>query len=539
MTKRKALLSFFCLLLAYLTLFLQLGQLPFVGSDEPRYARVGEEMLASGDLITPTLEGRPWLEKPPLFYWMEVASFSIFGLGEWQARLPNALLALLLAAGTGLFAARMVRPRMGFVVFLILTTSLLYIAYSRAASTDFPLTAALTLSMISGFLAIRNASVSWALICGGALGCAVLAKGFVAIALFGGCFLLYWLVQHQLPRLGRLVPVAVASCLLVAGPWLGLVWMANGDNFVVTFLVNHHLARLVSDLHHHSQPFWYYVPVLLVGFLPWSAFLPAAGRRLWEGRRELSAEANSLQVFLWIWAAVPFLFFSISTSKLAGYILPIFPPLCLLVGLEWDRTLEKRTWTKWMRNSVLAAILATALFAVALTLGFWFFFRAPYPGLAIGIVILCGLAPSCWLFLRGGDLRGLFLAIAGGMAVSLAAIHVLGAPVVGRFESTKGVWATARPEVSADKPLILYRWHHHTTYYYARGAATPFTVEGFSALAAYVEAHPQSSYLVLTTEHGRAEFERLDNVELVRRAGNLFLMRLQGGDLATTLRALE
>ena len=112
MIVRKPLLSFFfCLLLAYLTLFHQLGLLPFFGSDEPRYARVAEEMYERGDFVTPSLDGRPWLEKPPLLYWMEVVSFSMFGFGEWQARLPNAFLALLLAAAVGLFAAKMVRRR--------------------------------------------------------------------------------------------------------------------------------------------------------------------------------------------------------------------------------------------------------------------------------------------------------------------------------------------------------------------------------------------------------------------------------------------
>ena len=538
---RKPLLSFFfCLLLAYLTLFHQLGLLPFFGSDEPRYARVAEEMYESGDFVTPTLDGRPWLEKPPLLYWMEVVSFSMFGFGEWQARLPNAFLALLLAAAVGLFAAKMVRRRLGFMVFLILTTSLLYVGYSRAASTDLPLTAAFTLSMISGFLAIRYGGAGWALICGGALGFAVLAKGFVAIVLFGGCVLLYLLIQNELPWLGRLGLVVAVSCFLVAGPWLGLAWMANGENFLVTFLVNHHLARYVSDLHHHSQPFWYYLPVLLAGFLPWFTFLPAAGRRFWESRRELSAEANSLQVFLWIWACVPFIFFSISTSKLAGYILPILPALSLLVGMEWDRTLEKGAWTKWMRNSVLATILVAVIFSVVLTLGFWLIFRAPYQGLAIGIVILCGLVPSCWLFLRSGNLKGLFLAIAGGAAVSLAAIHTLGAPVVGRFESTEALCIAARPEISAEKPMILYRWHHHTTYYYARGAVKSSPVDDPSSLAEYVGGHPQNSYLILTTQHGRSELGRLKRSELVLQSGNLFLLRLNGGqDLGAMLRALE
>ena len=541
LTERRPLLSFFfCLLLAYLTLFHQLGLLPFFGSDEPRYARVAEEMYERGDFVTPSLDGRPWLEKPPLLYWMEAVSYSMFGFGEWQARLPNAFLALLLAAAVGVFAAKMVRPRLGFMVFLILTTSLMYVGYSRAVSTDLPLTAAFTFSMISGFLAIRHGSVRWGLICGGALGFALLAKGFVAIVLFGGCLLVYLLVHNEVPLSGRLGLVVAVSCFLVAGPWLGLAWIANGDNFLMTFLVNHHLVRYVSDLHHHNQPFWYYLPVLLAGFFPWFTFLPAAGRRLWESRREFSAEANSLQVFLWVWACVPFMFFSISTSKLAGYILPIFPALSLLVGMEWDRTLEKGAWTKWMRTGVLTAILATVIFSVALTLGFWLIFRAPYQGLTMGVVILCGTVPSWWLFLRSGNPKGQIFAIAGGLAVGFAAIHTLGAPVVGRFESTKALCIAARPEISAEKPMILYRFHHYTTFYYARGAVKSVPIDDPSSLAEHVEKYPQNSYFILTTQHGRSELGRLETSEVVLHSGNLFLLRLNGGqDLSAMLRALE
>ncbi|MGW8182069.1 MAG: ArnT family glycosyltransferase, partial [bacterium] len=137
--------------MAYLTLLHQLGTLPFFGSDEPRYAQIAKEMHGHGDLITPTLEGRPWLEKPPLLFWMLIASFSYFGPSEWSARLPNAFLALVTAISIGAFTRAYRGLRCGFLAFLILTTSLLFVGYSRAASTDLPMTAAYAFSMIAGF----------------------------------------------------------------------------------------------------------------------------------------------------------------------------------------------------------------------------------------------------------------------------------------------------------------------------------------------------------------------------------------------------
>jgi len=180
-----------------LTLFYQLGNLSFFGSDEPRYARVGEEMNLRGSYITPTLNFRPWLEKPPLLFWLEAVSFRLFGVHEWSARLPAATLALLSLFIVALLTVELAGRRVAVFTVLILCTSGLFFVFARAASTDTLLVALLTTAMVCGFQATRQRTILWAASAGLALGLAVLAKGPVAVVLFAGVFGSYFLLEQK------------------------------------------------------------------------------------------------------------------------------------------------------------------------------------------------------------------------------------------------------------------------------------------------------------------------------------------------------
>jgi len=239
----------------YLTLFYQLGNLAFVGADEVRYARVAEEMNLTGEYVTPTLDFRPWFEKPPLLFWLESASFKLFGVQEWTARLPAALLAFFCLLALGAFMRHQSGARVGLLAVLVLSTSSLFFIYARAASTDMPLVATLTMALLLGFHATRSFSPAWAGAAGVLLGLAVLAKGPVAVLLFVGVFGAYFILQQQFGWSPVQVGVLTATCLMTAGPWFWMVWKQNGSSFVSTFWVNHHLARFLTVIHHHAQPF--------------------------------------------------------------------------------------------------------------------------------------------------------------------------------------------------------------------------------------------------------------------------------------------
>src|SRR5262245_23365379 len=318
-------------------LLFRLGAVPLLGPDEPRYTRVAVEMHRSGDWVTPTLQGRPWLEKPVLFYWLASAFFSVLGETEIAARLPSVLATLVLVGATALLAARLFGSAAGLHAGFILGTSLLPFAYGRAAAMDMLLAATVTVAI--GLLGLRVLGIAGELAIPaayGAMGLAVLAKGPLGVLVPGlvvaGCIVATrewkWLVRLAPPR-------ALLVFLLVAGPWYLLILRAQGREFVDVFLLGHNVARFTSTVHNHPGPFFYYVPVIVLGLFPWSGLLVPALARL---RPKLSRA----DLLLLLWFALPLVFFSIAGSKLPGYILPALPPLAILMGRAAARLVEDR-----------------------------------------------------------------------------------------------------------------------------------------------------------------------------------------------------
>ena len=308
-------------------LLLRLGAVPLLGPDEPRYARVAVEMQRAHEWVTPTLAGTPWLEKPPLYYWLAGVAYRLFGENEAAARLPAVVAAVSLVGVTAFLGARLMGAAAGLHAGFILATSLLWFAFGRAASMDMLLSACVTLAV--GLIALRlfGAAGSWAVpAAGAAIGLATLAKGPLGLLLPGLVVVGFAAFTRDLrPLRLALHPLALVSFLAVAAPWYGAILADQGRHFVDVFLLNHNVARFTSTVHNHPGPIFYYVPILLAGFFPWSGFLlPAlAGTK---PRRE------KLDLFLVLWLALPFAFFSLAGSKLPGYVLPCLPPLALLMG---------------------------------------------------------------------------------------------------------------------------------------------------------------------------------------------------------------
>lgn len=519
----------FCFLSGYLVLFFHLGSMPFYGADEPRYARIGQEMFESKDFITPTLDRRPWLEKPPLLYWMESASYAVFGFSEGAARFPNAFLTLLAALAIGYLGWRITGEGWcGVFAYLILLSSSFFIIFGRAASTDMALTVPYSLMLITAFIAIEEDSLSWACLAGfwGAL--AVLAKGPVGVVLAAGTLFIYLMILRRFPS-RKIFLGFVLVLTAVALPWFILVWIANGENFFLTFIVNHHIARFLTDLHHHSQPFWYYIPVLFLGFFPWVLFLFPAARDFLRRNWELTCPEFRLRLFLWLWALIPLLFFSASSAKLAGYILPSMPPVALLVSLEWKRYQEESP--KILPGRSIQFLLVTI--AVVLAVGFPVAAKLEYGridvGLAAGIPLLAGIILGVW---RGRKrlVTSSFLAIAGGMIISMSALFAVGSPVFARYHSTAELVGSVDHEISARQPLVLYRFFHHTAVYYTEGRITPDSLNSPQEMMEYIKRHPQDTYILLTTGHGLEEFHALQGTEVTGPVGKLYILKLRNQD---------
>ncbi len=370
----------------YICYFSHLGVIGFVGPDEPRYAWIARDMAETGDWVTPRLYGKPWFEKPPLLYWGGAIFFKLFGSSapEAAARLPSAISALLATLALAWLAWRTYGEECARWLLLLLPTSVGMIGFSHAATTDMPFAGMLTIAMVCAALVVgltesENTpilpSTPWLalLLFGFFLGLAVLAKGPAAIILSGGA-VLFWAVftKRWSDALRLLHPAAIASFCVTALPWYLLCARRNADFFRV-FIIEHNFKRYLTPEFQHVQPFWFYVPILLVAFLPWSLLVVISGLtgiRHWCRARKISP----LTCLILCWVTFCLVFFSISKSKLPGYVLPIVPAIGFLLSkiLSEGTLLKRRTFGVTLVVSGVT-FLGTAIYLYFQLRDFWRF----------------------------------------------------------------------------------------------------------------------------------------------------------------------
>jgi 4-amino-4-deoxy-L-arabinose transferase-like glycosyltransferase len=351
---RKAGWAALILITIFVCYFSHLGALGLTGPDEPRYVWIARDMAESGDWVTPRLYGRPWFEKPILYYWSAAASFKLFGVSEFAARLPNALFALLTTISLAWLALRMDGWEMARWVLLFLPSCVAMVGFSHAASPDMPFTAMLTVAMVGAALVLDVApsreradaeakSFRYAalLLFGAAMGAAVLAKGPAALIL-AGCAIFIWsaMTRRWRAALRLFHPAAVGAFLLASLPWYILCAHRNPD-FLRVFIMEHNFRRYLTAEFQHLQPFWYYLPVTIAALLPWVGWLAWFAQR--KSRSQENPQQRSQILFVAAWAVFPLLFFSLSKSKLPGYILPAIPALIYLAVTGALRSVHSKT----------------------------------------------------------------------------------------------------------------------------------------------------------------------------------------------------
>jgi 4-amino-4-deoxy-L-arabinose transferase-like glycosyltransferase len=315
--------------------FFGLAYFGLIGADEPRYAQVAREMLARHDWITPTLGGKPWLEKPPLYYWQAMLAYSIFGVSDWAARLPSAVDATLMVVATYLFLKRF-RPGFQLDCALMTASAAGVIGLARAASTDMPLAAMFTIAMLAWYAWYESESRRYLVLFFCFLAFGMLAKGPVAPVLAAIIIVIFAAAKSDYRLVWRTLwlPGVLLFCAL-ALPWYIAVQVKNPEFFRI-FILQHNFARFGTNLYRHKEPFWYYAPVALLALIPWTVFVAASLvetiRVWWAERREMFGSEDALNAFLVIWLVVPITFFSSSQSKLPGYIVPALPAGTLLLA---------------------------------------------------------------------------------------------------------------------------------------------------------------------------------------------------------------
>jgi 4-amino-4-deoxy-L-arabinose transferase-like glycosyltransferase len=321
-----------------------LGNRPLSVPDEGRYVEIPREMVASGDYLTPRLDGVKYFEKPVLFYWLEAFSIKFLGMKEFTLRLWPALFALFGCLAVAVAGARIYGRRAGLLAAVVLATNILYYALSRAIILDMPVSILLTLALLSFLIGTRETPglkrrlYLWGFYAFCAL--AVLTKGLIGIVI-PGMIIGAWIMLLGEWRLLKTIylPSGLILLLLIALPWHLLAGQANPEFFHFYF-IHEHFQRYLTKVHGRYQPIWFFIPIVLLGLFPWSAFLvQAIAHSVPSSWRERHEHRDAL--FLILWAGLVFIFFSISDSKLVPYILPVFPPLALLIGRYCAASLDR------------------------------------------------------------------------------------------------------------------------------------------------------------------------------------------------------
>lgn len=510
------------------TLFFRIGALPFIGNDEPRYARIAEEMAASGSWTTPTLEGKPWLEKPPLYYWSTIPFLSAVPDREAAARCAPALGALVTALALFWLGTALWNRLSGLLGGSIALTSLGFVAGGRTAATDMPFTCCLTLGLACLAAAARRDPGPLKILAAYAfLGLAVLGKGPVAVILAAGIGLLYWYLHDRGDTMRRWrVCRGIPVLLLVGAPWFWLAFRENGYAFVATFFVNHNLARYVTEIHHHSQPIYFYIPVLLLLMFPWSGWLPflITESPLKTLRRWRHWDPGML--FLTCWFLVPLLFFSMSDSKLAGYILPSLPPASLILGARIARRIEDGSASPVLRISM---VLSLALSAV-MALGAPLYFRKDYGGdwetglLLSPVLFLPALLAAAFGF-RNRCGKAAAATLVHGLLVVVAAV-VFAFPALGTYHSARDLAGLALKVRLEQEPIVTYGIVDHSLQYYT-GYEVLGKVDDPVSLGRLSREH--GGVLVVTKGHRIGELAIVEgfSAELLGTQGDFRLLRLR------------
>jgi 4-amino-4-deoxy-L-arabinose transferase-like glycosyltransferase len=461
LAKRIYLVIFIIIVAVYL---FGLGYLPLLGPDEPRYAQVAREMSLRGDLITPTLGGHTWFEKPALLYWLIIAAAKVFGMNEWSARLGPALCGLLTIAAVWLVGREMERERgvPGFAVKSALVTAscLGLIVFSRAASFDVVITMTTTWSLaffLMHELTANRRRKTWLLFGFYVfVGMSLLAKGLVGFVIPFGVVGSYYLLRRRWPERHVFVSLVwgLPLALAVAAGWYGPVIAKHGWTFINEFFIQHHFARYVSNKYKHPQPIWFFPAIMLMLTLPWTGFLIDALARVrswaWRGDDSLSI----VRVFSLAWLLMPIVFFSFSGSKLPGYVLPALPAAALLIA---DRL---RSDSKWPP-------LVTCLICFVLGVG-----GIVYGAQTRQVSLACALLAAAPLI--GVSIQAFFLSrtlviefVFAAIFVSVVILISCAAPPIAHRESVRDLLAIADARGYANVPVLAQRSDDRSAQFYA------------------------------------------------------------------------
>jgi 4-amino-4-deoxy-L-arabinose transferase-like glycosyltransferase len=465
MSRRTLALLFLAFFLFY---FSELGTMPLLEPDEGRYAEIPREMLAAGDFVTPHLNGVAYLEKPPFFYWGNALSLRLLGENEFAARGFTAAASVAGILLTYWMGSALAGWRTGLFSAIVLSTSLYYYIIGRLNTLDMTLAISLLLAIFPAYLYLsgKRESRGYLHLSYAAAGVAFLTKGLVGMV-FPAAILASWLAlsrkHREIPR-GISLP-GILLFLAIVLPWVFLVQRRNPD-FLWFFFVHEQFLRYTTKIHHHAEPFWFFLPVVVGGFVPWIAFL----RRIFLAVRDAGDKFLPREdlIFLLSWVLFIFLFFSFSGSKLPTYVAPIFPPLAVLFGRGLDLWADREDGGMRCRSPLaLAAILSAAIFWLPsfsrhrVDPAVWTTITA----LPILLLLLWGTVP---LFLRRLSAERVVLLSFLLLALFLTSLNRPAARYIGAYKSAKEMAAVLNSSLRAGDVVAQYDTYRQGIPFYTK-----------------------------------------------------------------------
>jgi 4-amino-4-deoxy-L-arabinose transferase-like glycosyltransferase len=500
-----------------------LGAMPLNNPDEGRYAEIPREMVASGDWVSPRLNDTVYFEKPPLVYWANAISLKVFGPHEWAMRLVPVAFAFLGLGLTVVAARRLASPRAGWLAGILLASCVLYFALARILILDMAVSVLISGTLFCFILGIREPAGGkrrlwfYGLYTFAAL--ATLAKGLIGFMLPGAVMFLWLLLFNQWRRLLPLyLPTGLLLFLAIALPW-HLLAAEHNPQWANFYFVHEHWLRFTTSTHSRTAPFWYFVPILLLGLIPWTGLLvPTVQSLLREGWAKRHQHLETW--FLLLWAAFIFLFFSRSQSKLAPYILPIFPALAVMIATWLDRAFESEDRSRLRLGLIInGAFLAIVVLALAVI--------AVKPGLirqkdiadvirpyAIGLaaVLAFGIALGVH-FLRRQALRSTLISQALTMGALLIGVCLVSPMIVKR--NTRELAAVVNQRFTEGDVIYHYRGFFHDFLFYS--GRTVGTVDCENELELDIDPKARTSGRFITEAEFLAQWEGPHRLWVVAR----------------------
>ena len=474
--------------------FAGIGTRSLIEPDEGRYAEIAREMFASGDWVMPRFDGFKFYDKPPLQYWATTLAYHAFGVQHWTARLFSALAGLLSVLAVWYAARRVWDPRRGRVAALVCVSIFLVVAAGHINSLDMGVAAFLTVALGAFLIAEHGCdSVSsqrrWMLATWAAMGLAVLSKGLIGVVLPGATLFVYivWQRDWNLLRRLHLIP-GLAILLALTVPWFVLLARTD-DQFLSFFFIHEHFGRFLSKVANRNQPFWYYLPIVIAGLLPWTAFLSVTLRNAW---RVATREKQGAMRLVLIWTVVVLLFFSISGAKLPLYVLPMFPAFAWLIAGAITQLESMAIARRLLPIAILAVIgagLALWLPYSNLLKGAQAAYSAICSLAAVAMTLMAVGAGIAWTLARRGRVDAAIAAAAlGGLLFTQALLFAYQrlAPTA----SAQTMAALARPYVRADAPVYAVQMFYRGLPFYLQRPVTLVAERPYDLLAG-IDWEPQ------------------------------------------------